>query len=503
MLGRCIALVLLALAACAGDPDPRGETPVASTAAGGPDPIVLRVARSGGPVRAYRYPRLDSLIWTSADPVTPPGDVLAFDQENGMLALVDRNGLPSWADLRIGRVTPSSRTRLAALASADAWSVYGVMRDTLVRRMTPSGEWSFTPGGPVAALFPQAGGDLVVMLTTDSGAKLLRVRPPEAAVSDSGVVASPSLTAISPVGDRLYFAVGRNLVIHDATFREVGRERFSGEITALALTPSGDRVYVAVSGAPGVEVLDRYSGERATPVALPGPARALRVDPLGRWLLARPDSGQGDSTWVISVGHGRLAATLATQWRQDLPTVAPEGAVVTVNGRNVEFRAPGQTRPRMIVREGANEFWHFVFWNGFRPRAKGLDQPVIFPQDDSGSYGFQSANRDSVPPTPALPRTEAPAPPPPAPTRDTQPAGGERNTSTGWTVSFAAMLSEPGARELARNITVDGQRARVLVTTTNGRNVYRVVLGPYATRRDAERAGRLSGRSYWVFEGLP
>ena len=157
----------------------------------------------------------------------------------------------------------------------------------------------------------------------------------------------------------------------------------------------------------------------------------------------------------------------------------------------------------MIVREGASEFWHFVFWNGFRPRAAGLDQPVIFPQDESGAYGFQSANRDSVPPTPTLTRVDTPRTLPPAPPRDTQPAATPGETRTGWLVSFHAILSEARARELASAISVEGERARVLVSTTAGRNVYRVVLGPYPSRREAERVGRASRRSYWVFEGLP
>jgi cell division septation protein DedD len=89
----------------------------------------------------------------------------------------------------------------------------------------------------------------------------------------------------------------------------------------------------------------------------------------------------------------------------------------------------------------------------------------------------------------------------PDPPPDTAlPSSGPR---TGWAVSFAALLSEDRARALASSIRVDGQTARVLVTTSGDVRVYRVVLGPYATRRDAERVGRTSGRSFWVFEGVP
>jgi cell division septation protein DedD len=73
----------------------------------------------------------------------------------------------------------------------------------------------------------------------------------------------------------------------------------------------------------------------------------------------------------------------------------------------------------------------------------------------------------------------------------------------GWTVSFAAVLSEDRARELARQIRVEGQQARVVVTITEGVRVNRVVLGPFPTRADAERVGQASGKSYWVFEGPP
>jgi septal ring-binding cell division protein DamX len=37
----------------------------------------------------------------------------------------------------------------------------------------------------------------------------------------------------------------------------------------------------------------------------------------------------------------------------------------------------------------------------------------------------------------------------------------------------------------------------------NGQPVYRVVLGPYATREDADRVGRESRQSYWIYEGGP
>ena len=73
----------------------------------------------------------------------------------------------------------------------------------------------------------------------------------------------------------------------------------------------------------------------------------------------------------------------------------------------------------------------------------------------------------------------------------------------GFTVSFAAVLSESVAREQAAKIVVEGHQARVVTGTTSGVTVYRVVLGPYTTRDEAERVGRASGLSYYVTVGSP
>jgi cell division protein FtsN len=59
------------------------------------------------------------------------------------------------------------------------------------------------------------------------------------------------------------------------------------------------------------------------------------------------------------------------------------------------------------------------------------------------------------------------------------------------------------ARDQAAKIVVEGHQARVVTGTTSGVTVYRVVLGPYATRDEAERIGRASGLSYYVMVGSP
>jgi cell division septation protein DedD len=486
---------MLALAAC-DSRGPAGDGVAAFAAAYGQDPIALRVARGGGPVRAYLYPRLDSAIWTSTQSIGVQARVLAFDPEGGLEAYVDRSGVPGWVDLRVGTVKPARVAKPSTLTSNDAWSIFGVTQDTIIHRSTPSGEWEFATSQPVRSLYPVPDGGLVVLTSVGDRATLTRLRPPERSISDSATVPNPAYTVMSPLGDRLYLAIGRDVVALNAnTFEEAGRVQFDGPVIALTTTPSGDRVFVATERSRDIAILDRYSGERTDVVRLPRRAKELRIDPIGRLLLARPDTG--DSVWVINVGTNRIITTLPTSWRADLPTVGPDGAVATVSGRDVLFTIPGQPKPRIIVRDGANEVWHFVFWNGFRPRASGLDQPVVFPVDTT--YYVAPTNDSLSAPVPVSIDSQSARPQVVLPdsTIRTPPV------STAWSVQVAAVLSEERAREIARTIRVDGVAPRVVVSAVDGSRVYRVVMGPFSSRAEADRIGRQSGRDYWVFEGIP
>ena len=70
-------------------------------------------------------------------------------------------------------------------------------------------------------------------------------------------------------------------------------------------------------------------------------------------------------------------------------------------------------------------------------------------------------------------------------------------------MSFAALLTEDKAQQLASTINVGGVPAHVVSSTASGSPIYRVVLGPYPTRDEAVRVGRASKREYWVYEGSP
>jgi cell division septation protein DedD len=520
---RTFVVLAFVLAAC-GRPDrsestARHDTSSASSSTG-PDQIILRIPRSGGAVRAFRYPQLDSAIWTSATNASAPGRVLAFDADAGSLAYVDKNGLPGRIDLRSGTVGVATRAKLTSVSSSDGWSIYGVAANGSVTRLTPSGDWTFAPPKRARLVLPQPDGTLLVVTERGGDLGVIRLRPPDTDVTDSASVPDAPRILHAQVGDRVYFGIDSSLIaLRSRTLQASPALHLGADVRAVAPTPSGDRLFVATDSSRTLTVIDRYRDQVERSIELPGAVSALRMDPLGRYVLAR--SAKSDSAWVVAVGTARVIGSVATEWRDDLPLVAPDGAIVLAQGENVAIVDGETLRARSDVRGGARDFWHLINWNGFRPRSGELDQPVTFADSDSTSKGATSDTGIVSPPkltpdtangqtasgqttAPRTPRTAIPRPAPPRLPVDTPAtAAAQSSRPKGWVVSFAAFVSEPPARERAATIAVEGQKARVVSGETNGTPIYRVILGPYPTKADAERVGRASRVSFWVYEGNP
>jgi hypothetical protein len=184
---------------------------------------------------------------------------------------------------------------------------------------------------------------------------------------------------------------------------------------------------------------------------------------------------------------------MRSSWREDLPFVTPDGAIGLADGPDVVFVDGETLRQKQRVAQGASDYWYAFAWSGFRPRASSLDQPVRFPGADS----VDSVARAAA----AAESTAAAAPPVPAATHDTTPA--VPLAAKGWMVSFFALLDEQKARDLAQTIKVHNESARVLAYPRDGQTIYRVVLGPYPTKDEADRVGRDSHQNYWVYEAAP
>ncbi|MEO8576001.1 MAG: SPOR domain-containing protein [Gemmatimonadales bacterium] len=436
------------------------------------------------------YPRLDSAVWTAPD--APPVDhVLGFDPEYGLVALVDRKGQPRRIDLRASEVRLASKAKLTSLASANGSELYGISDKGSLSRMTPSGDWSFDPPSAARWVFPQPNGSVIIAGNDGGQTQLWLIRP-----TDDEVVKTASIPLVSrgvrtQVGDRLYFTVDSGLIgVRTNDLSPVKSVRLSEPVSAIVPTPSGDRLYVALKNANSLAVIDRYSEAVSGRVTLPGPASELRMDPLGQFILARPD-GSTDSAWVIAIGTNQLEGTIRSDWRADLPAFAPGSSIATARGNDVVIVNSRDLTDANTIAGGGRDFWYFFAWNGFRPRSADLDRPVTFDTPVAAPADSAVAPRDSAanPPlrdaTPTMVEPPATFPPP-------RPAG--------YMVSFAAVLSEQNARQMAAEISVNGLRPRVIPTQSGSTTIYRVVLGPYGAREEAERVGRDSRRQYWVYE---
>lgn len=518
-------LALLPVAACHRDSGGGADSGAAAARAEGqrgPDPVLVRLPRDGGTARAYLFPKLDSVIWSGH--TTSVERVLGFDPEGGALAIVDAKGKPARVDFRLGEASIASKTQLTSLTAPSGADIYGIDSHGAVVRLTRAGEWDFTPPAPARGVFPQGNGSLLVAAQKGDAALVWRMYPPDTRLRDTVRLPITLRGAHAQVGDRVYFATDTAIVgVSGRDLSPVPSIHVEHRVVALAPTPSGDRLYVATADNDTLSVVDRYTDKIAARITLPGEASELRMDRLGRYVLARP--ARGDSAWVIAVATNHVIGSARTRWSDDLPTAAPDGEIVVSVGRDVLMLDGETLQPLRTIAGGASDYWLFVFWNGFRPRAAGVDQPVSFATADTTDTTHAASDTaasvvdttaagaaSAAKPAPAAqPATRPAATRPPAAvasaaagaaaapkTAPAKPAAAEQ-----WTVSFAALLTPDKAHALADSIHVGDAAARVVAAQRGGATVYRVVLGPYPTRAAADQIGRESKRSYWVYSGQP
>jgi hypothetical protein len=290
---------------------------------------------------------------------------------------------------------------------------------------------------------------LVALVRDQRGRKLVTLaagRPPFAQSIPDGPL------AVSPWGDQAAVAVDSGLLVLaplDSTRRRFTRLPAP---EAVAFSPSEHRLYVADSRG-NLLGLDRYSLDQEEEVRLPGRARAIRPDPLGRLLLVRPE--RGDSVWLVDPSRQEVIGTLPSTWRDDLPAVAPDGSLLTLRGDDVLGRNLDSLTARGQVAGGARDQWLTAAWDPRRPALQVAS-------DSSAQFAA--------------------------------PSGGQ------FYVQVSSTANESWAQDLARNLRAAGMQASVLPPSSE-EDRYRVVLGPYLTHEVAEATGRKLGRPFWIFTG--
>jgi hypothetical protein len=452
-LPRLGAGLLLLVAACGREPELKlGKLPPSTRI---PTPSsAVRLPRDGGQARLYRIPSLEPSSWSTDEQLPALERAVGGDPDQGLVYALDRKENVVGVDLETRRVRPyMEQVRYAAVGPDGALyavdtgsSVTQLARRTTVRfRSKLQGTPDEMFGTMNGALLAKVGGKKAALEVLGSD------QPPASMPLPSGSVAT------SLYGDLVAVAADTAVVIYDPLAKRAPRVvRVPGHARDVIFSPSGHRLYIA-KGDGDLLILDRFSGEPLGQIRLPGPAKSLREDEYGQYLLVRPV--EGDSAWVIDIGRSRQIGSVATKWESDLPTVAAPNTLLVRRGADVvglNLSAEGFPETGR-VKDGAADLWLALRW---RPVRDAEAQAAA----DSGKM-MAGADSTAAPPSVYL--------------------------------QVSSSQNPTWANELSDKLKAAGLPASVLPPARSD-EAYRVVLGPYATREQAEEAGKKIGMPSFV-----
>lgn len=399
-------------------------------------------------------PALDTLIGTDFERHV----VVALDHKRNLIAL-DLN------ERRSRTLAPQVR---AAAIGPDG-SVYAVDSGRSVlqlsRRATTRlpGQLATLP----AAMYGGAGGVVLAIepgrLTIIGGDAERRVTIPRGPV------------AATFWGDLLAVGTDSGVVFLDPVGRRsAARVSDAPHTRSLVFSPSGHRLYAAGSGRE-LLVIDRFGHSVLKRIALPGTASALRVDFFGNWLLARASTG--DSVWVVDLDAERVVGTVQTPWSRDLPAIAAPRTVIARRDKDVvalDLASPALPETGR-VNGGARDIWVTVSW-------------APAPSEDASEATTDTA-RVAASPRPAAADSGARGP-------DSTKAEPSAATPLLY-LQVSSSRNPTWADDLASRLRAAGLQPTVL-KPAGADESYRVVLGPFHTRDEAEETSRRLGMPSFV-----
>lgn len=413
--------------------------------------VAIRLPAKGGVPQLYKLPRLTAVEGVLKGRLPPVERVVGLDPESEFLFVTTAKLELLALDLGSGRVdTVAVSVRQAALGPDGTLYAVDSLRHVISLSRRTRFAWPQALTALPRDLFGSTDQHLVGVIPQDKLLVAAADQPatirPISAGGDVAVTRWGDLVAVaSDSGVTFYDPLGR---------RDPALVKLADAPRALAFSPSGHRIYVARRRVPGLAVVDRYERKELDGVALPGPVAALRLDPLGRWLLARPVVG--DSAWIVDLPIKRHTGIVPTQWQADLPAVSPDGMLIYRRGKDVVSARPDSLNDVGKVTNGAGDTWVLTTW---LPRGVAAS-PVAAAADSAGARGG----------------AEGPL-----------------------YVQVSTSQNPEWSGHLADDLSRAGMAARVL-PPQHPDDGYRVVLGPYTTREQAEAIGRRLGRPFWIYQ---
>jgi hypothetical protein len=452
LLRRLLPLLPIAAAVGCGPDQPANPVKDAfaatAHATGLGTPVAFRFSgRAPASAQLYRLPDLEEISWRFESGSSPVRTVVGFASDRGHVYVVTRAGELAALDLGTGRMrTVDSSVATAVIGPTGTPFVIhedGSVASVGLRSLTP---W---PDGFEQVPWKAWGTvreHIVAVFETDSSRTLVQAADGQAPVRQPLPMGR---VALSAWGDAAVVVSESGTVLLDPD-DPAARTRVDFDPPALFadFSASGHRLHI-VRADGSLLAIDRFSLEELDALRLPGTPTDSRVDPWGRWQLLRsPD----DSTiWVVDVVSWTLADSTAGAWDPELPMVAPDGSILLRRGDEVLAYTVGDSGGARVEAD-ASDRWIAMGWDPSQPALAAADPDTPEPTQP-GQIIYVQVSSTSNP---------------------------------DW------------AADLAGNLRRAGMPASVLAPELP-EEPYRVVLGPYPNREEAEATGRQLKVPFWIF----
>jgi len=434
---------------------------------------LLGLPQDGGPLTYLSAENLESPTWAPPElgPLTAawPGEGTIWVQ---------------FEDLRIGRYDyatghllsfDSLNTRaVAAVALKGSPGLIVAPDERTVELVAELEPWRTRLSGDLMTMQSAGDGWVVAVVEGDTVTALVVLQPheeePLARLQTNGV----RDLAATPWGAVLYYLSEEqgDLAVHGLSLPELEAVQ---EIVlpepgrALAVTPSGHRLYTAVGQR--LSVHDRLLDRAREDVELPGAASGLRFSVNGANLLARLT---GDQVAVLQVGIDSVLGIIPAEWDDNLPVALPGGRLVAKSGNELVLYDVSRLVEiaRVAVDEGMT--WLAVQWQPPRPRME-LARRTAVARTAQTSAEPESGDGAGQP-------------------EEVDPGAG---APPGFYAVVSAARQQPGVENLVvwlRSVGYPGvvDRHRDVMGVT----WYRAMVGPYSSRERADASAQELGSRY-------
>lgn len=285
-----------------------------------------------------------------------------------------------------------------------------------------------------------------------------------------------------------------------------------GRPEVLATSPSQHRVFAASSGRGRFVSIDRYEWRETESSRVEAPLSALRPGITGGRVVAF----DGARAWSVRVGEAGLDP-LPGEWRPDLPLALPGGGVLVSTGEGLGFLPPLAAAPEPV--DGPADAWWLPFRWG--PRLPVTSVAVAADEALQDEESALEAMSDSVAAPGGVGLLTMGTPPGgrPAPGEDAEPLPGDAPAPVPMPPPASAPADLPpgfyavaiSSRQLGsverirRLLNGAGYSTRLRGRLDEASDMwYRLLVGPYASRPEAERVARElrreRGIDAWIHE---